>query len=134
MWLAGYRDPEWDIHTALFKGLTSVRSGGVHIFSESCYFNTDAGYIQEEYKAAWTFGCEHAGDPAFWRDKCSVAMGTMPIWRTADRMLSPTEVLTQLRNFASVEPRPRYRWFYTGSTTPYEDPEYAGYQEALRNR
>ena len=130
--LAGYAKADWDVYNALWRGLSSVPSGGVHIFTESCYCTHDPKAIRRVYDATWRFHEERAGNAGFWRSRCSVAMGSMPVWPSADRVLSPTQLRQQLRAFGDLSPRPRYRWIYTGSWTPWEDPEYAGCQDAFR--
>ena len=130
--LAGYARPDWDVYNALWRGLSSVPSGGVHIFTEFCYTTHDPEAIRRMYDATWRFHEEHAGNAGFWRSRCSVAMGSMPVWPAADRVLSPRQLRQQLRAFGDMSPRPRYRWLYTGGWVPWEDADYAGFQDAFR--
>ncbi|HUS80462.1 MAG TPA: hypothetical protein VM283_04280, partial [Armatimonadota bacterium] len=130
IWLAGYASDKFTLHNALFRGLTSVRAGGVQIATEGVYSIPDPGIIRTQYDEAWQFGLTHAGDADYWREKCGVAHGSCPLLSGADRCLTPDQVRTQLRAFADQQPPPKYMWWYTGSLTNMDDPEWAGYRAA----
>ena len=70
----------------------------------------------------------------FWREHCGVAHGSWPSWPSAGRCLSPDEIRQQLAAFAAQSPYPKYMWWYTGSSLPCEDPEWAGYRAAYAGR
>lgn len=130
VWLAGYIGERMDLNTALVKGLTSVESGGLHIFAEGTYFSTRADEIASCYKRTWDFGLRNCPDKAFWRTRCGVAPGTMPICAGMHRHLSPQDVATQLQAFATLKPPPKYIWIYSG-WYPFMDPEFEGYRRAF---
>ncbi len=130
IWLAGYARDDLTLHNALFRGLTSVRHGGLHIATEAVYTSAHPEHIRRTYESAWEFGLAHAGDTELWRERCGVAHGSWPLYRGADRCLAPDEVRAQLREFAAQEPAPKYMWWYTGSWLCIEDPEWTGYRQA----
>jgi len=130
VWLAGYIGKRMDLNTALVKGLTSVESGGLHIFAEGTYFSTRTEEIASCYRNTWDFGLRNCPNEAFWRTRCGVAPGTMPICAGMHRHLSPQEVATQLQAFAALKPAPKYIWIYSG-WYPFMDPEFEGYRRAF---
>ncbi len=132
IWLAGYTQKNFDLHTALFKGLTSVESGGVYIFTERTYISSHSERIKSAYQKTLKFGRENSGNVEFWKRKCGVAPGTMPIWKGRGIQVTPKEVVRQLRAFASLNPKPKYIWLYPG-WNPFLDPEYGAYRWAFRN-
>ncbi len=130
IWLVGYKSDDYTLHNALFRGLTSVGGGGLQIATEGVYTTPDPERIKSLYDDTWQFGLAHAGDQDYWRGKCGVAHGSWPSWPGAGRCLTPDQVRIQLSAFADQEPGPKYMWWYTGSSLPCEDPEWAGYRAA----
>ena len=133
IWLAGYARDDYTLHNALFRGLTSVHIGGLHIATEGLYSTWQAQRINQVHGTTWEFGLRAAGDADLWRERCGVAHGSWPWYGGADRTLTPDEVRRQLRAFAEAQPPSKYMWWYTGSSMCIEDPEWAGYRRAYAN-
>jgi hypothetical protein len=110
----GVNTDSWELWIDFWNGMASVNNkNGIVLAAERTYSVVDPISINKIYALEQKTMQEHVQDKAFWRDKCSIALGMWPLGKSyEDKAARYTAAQFRQQFRAAVALSPRYVWIY----------------------